>query len=222
MTPKRKKVQDYIIAKMQAMEASGANAERYKKMFNAMSDKEFDDWMKDIKSGEEILTFYAPAIKSHIKMEDLLKVARDVGVNLFTRLKLWDEPTQSYYITPHKYLVLQLPVRRMSQFVDHKLSVAEGDSRIDMLSGQVTKPDKGSAHSQLEAQALYARGLDKTNLELIKFRGGDVTAFAEYKRELEETGKTTIGKDTGSVARSAVVLDQFLSGMHIESNASGV
>lgn len=222
MTPKRKQVQEYILEHMNILDKSGSNSARYQEMFDAMSDKEFDDWMKEIREGNEVLFFYTANVKDKIKIEDLIAESHNVGVKLFTRLKLWDEPTQSYYITPHEYLMLTLPVRRLSQFVDHKLSVAEGDSRIDMLSGQVTKPDKGSTHSQTEAQALFARGLDKTNLELIKYRGGDTNAFAEYKRELEETGRATIGKDTGSIARSAVVLDQFLSGMHIESNASGV
>lgn len=222
MTPKRKQVQEYILEHMNILDKSGSNSARYQEMFDAMSDKEFDDWMNEIRDGNEVLFFYTANVKDKIKIEDLIAESHNVGVKLFTRLKLWDEPTQSYYITPHEYLMLTLPVRRLSQFVDHKLSVAEGDSRIDMLSGQVTKPDKGSTHSQTEAQALFARGLDKTNLELIKYRGGDTNAFAEYKRELEETGRATIGKDTGSIARSAVVLDQFLSGMHIESNASGV
>ena len=222
MTPKRKQVQDYIIEHMSKLEKTKKNAKRYTEMFAKMTDADFDAWMKDIKNGEEILTFYAPAVLSEVKIEELLKEAKAVGVKLFTRLKLWDEPTQKYYITSHEYLVLDLPVRRASQYVDHKLSVAEGDSRIDMLSGQVAKPDKGSSHSQVEAQALFARGLDKTNLELIKYRGGDVTAFAEFKRELEETGQASIKRDTDSIARSAVVLDQFLAGMHIESNASGV
>ena len=222
MTPKRKQVQEYILEHMNILDKSGSNSARYQEMFDAMSDKEFDDWMKEIREGNEVLFFYTANVKDKIKIEDLIAESHNVGVKLFTRLRLWDEPTQSYYITPHEYLMVTLPVRRLSQFVDHKLSVAEGDSRIDMLSGQVTKPDKGSTHSQTEAQALFARGLDKTNLELIKYRGGDTNAFAEYKRELEETGRATIGKDTGSIARSAVVLDQFLSGMHIESNASGV
>lgn len=222
MNAKRKKVEEYIQKCMLGMEPSGENADRYKKMFAEMNDTEFDQWMKDIRSGDEVLTFYAPAVLSKVKMGNLLKVAKSLGVKIFTRLKLWDEPEQKYYLTQHEYCVLKLPVRRMSQFVDHKLSVAEGDSRIDMLSGQVAKPDKAGAHSQVEAQALFARGLDKTNLELIKYRGGDTTAFAEFKRELEETGRTSIGRNTGSIARSAVVLDQYLAGMHIESNASGV
>ena len=57
---------------------------------------------------------------------------------------------------------------------------------------------------------------------MIKFRGGDVVAFSEFKRELEEQGSTSIGRETGSLVRSAVVLDVLFSGMHIESNASGV
>lgn len=57
---------------------------------------------------------------------------------------------------------------------------------------------------------------------MTKFRGGDVVAFGEFKRELEEHGSATIAQDTGSVARSAVTLDVLYSGMHIEANASGM
>ena len=55
----------------------------------------------------------------------------------------------------------------------------------------------------------------------MKYRGGDVTAFAEYKRQLEEQGSTNISQETGSVPRSAVVLDSLFEGIMIQSNASG-
>lgn len=50
----------------------------------------------------------------------------------------------------------------------------------------------------------------------------DVVAFAEFKRELEETGTTTVDRDTGTKVRSAVTLDVLYSGILIESNASGM
>ena len=149
-------------------------------------------------------------------------MAKELGIKMFERIKMWDNATQSYYLTPYEYMIIDIPIRRMSQFHDHKLSVAEGDSKIDMLSGQVVKPDKAGSISQVEIQTLYGSSLDKTILELIKYRGGDVTAFAEYKRELEETGRVSIGRDTNSVPRSAVVVDVFMSGMHIHTNVSGM
>lgn len=222
MNEKRKKAQDFILKHISAVDPSGKNTERYKKKFAAMSDKEFDDYMWALREKNEVIYFYAANMVDTIKIPDLIAAAKGLGIKLFERIRMWDEPTQSYYLTPHEYFIIKIPVRRMSQFVDHKLSVGEGDKKIDLLSGQVVKPDKGNSLSQVEIQALYARGLEHTIKEMIKFRGGDVVAFAEYKRELEETGTTTIDKETGSVVRSAVILDVLMSGMHIESNASGV
>lgn len=222
MTEKRKKTQEFIISNMKKADPSGKNAARYTEMFAAMSDKAFDDFMVRLRDKKDVLVVYSANMVDKIDMSKLIVLAKEVGVELFERIRLWDDATQTYYLSPNKYCILQLAVRRMSQFVDHKLSVAEGDTRIDLLTGQVAKPDKAGSISQVEIQSLYAKGLENTIIELIKYRGGDVTAFAEFKRELEETGKTTIGRDTGSVVRSAVVLDVLLSGMHIESNASGL
>lgn len=221
MNAKRKAVQDYILKYLKMMEPTGKNVKLYENKFKEISDARFDEWMKYIRDGKCVLSVYVP-IGVKINIDDLLKTAKELGIKLSTRLKFWDDTTGTYYTTAHEYVVLELPIRRMAQFIDHKLSVPEGDSHVDLLSGQVMKPDKAGGLNQTEVQALYARGLTNTILELIKYRGGDVTALAEYNRELEETGRTTIGRDTGSVVRSAVILDVLYSGMHIETNASGI
>lgn len=222
MTPKRKKVEEYLYKYFAKIDPTGKNVEHYKKVFASWDDKQFDYWMQCLKEKKAILNFYTPNQVVTPKIDQLVATAKELGIKIFHRLKLWDAPTQTYYVTQHEYMVLTLPLRRMSQFVDHKLSVPEGDSRIDLLSGQVVKPDQAGSLSQIETQTLYARGLTKTITELVKYRGGDVTAFAEYKRELEEQGKTTVARETGTIARSAVVVDVMYSGLQLESNASGV
>ena len=221
MNAKRKEIEAYILKYIAEMDKSGNNTKKYQDMFKNMDDKSFDTWMKNLRDHKDVLIFWIPAMKVNPKVSDLLAVCKKLNINLFHRLKLWDPPTQSYYLTPLKFLVVDIPCRRMSQYVDHKLSVPEGDSKIDLLTGQVMKPDQAGSISQTEIQALYARGLTKTIKELLKYRGGDVTAFAEYKRQLEEQGSTTISQDTGSVPRSAVVLDSLFEGIMIQSNASG-
>lgn len=218
MNAKRKQVEEYILRTIDSMDLSHENTGRYREFFKSLTDKEFDEWMKNLRDKKEVLTFYVPPLGKTTSIDRLVKTAKSIDLQLFSRLKLWDSVTNSYYLTPNKYLVLKLPIRRMSQFVDHKLSVPEGDSRIDLLTGQVVKPDKAGGLSQVEVQALYARNLKDTIRELIKYRGGDVVAFGDYKRELEETGTTSIGKDNGSAVRSAVILQVLLSGAHIESN----
>jgi hypothetical protein len=222
MNKKRQAIQQYLIKYYKKIESSGKNAIKMQAFFDSMTDTDFDEWMKSLKNHDEVLSLEVPALNVKVSMDNLLGVAKELKVELFSRLKLWDAPTQSYYLTPKKYCILTLPIRRMSQFVDHKLAVPESDSKIDHLTGQVMKPDQANSISQIEVQSLYARGLKSTILELIKYRGGDVSAFAEYKRELEEQGNTTIARETGSINRSAVVLDVYFSGMMLETNASGV
>lgn len=222
MNERRKKTQEYICAKFKKLDPTGRESKRYADFFATLNDKQFDEFMQDIRDGKEVLVFYHANAQDECYLDQWKETAKELGVKLFERLKLWDMATQSYYLTPLEYMILDIPVRRMSQFQDHKLSVAEGDSKIDMLTGQVIKPDKAGSIAQTEVQALYAHGLTKTITELLKYRGGDITAFAEYKRELEETGQTIVSRDTHSVPRSAVTLDVLMSGMHIESNASGV
>lgn len=220
MTPKRKKVQEYILNHIKKIDQTKTNDNynRYKELFDKMSDKDFDDYMHRLKNGDENIYYINCTMRDNVDVTTLINYAKEVGVKLFEKVKLWDNVTNTQYLTPNEAMILQLPVRRVSQFIDHKLSVPEGDSKIDLLSGQVVKPDQAASLSQIETQTLYTRGLENTIIELIKYRGGDVVAFGEYKRELEETGQTTVGRDTGSVARSAVVMGVYFNGMHIETN----
>lgn len=226
MTPKqkamRKKIEAYVIEHMNYMDPSKKNGKRYEEFFSGLSDAEFDKWMRDLKEGKDVLIFYSANIEDKVKIENLVAETHRLKLKLFEKLRIWDDVTQKYYLTPNEYFVAPQIVRRFSQFADHKLSVPESDKRIDMLTGQVVKPDQAAGITLPEVQSLYGRGLNKTLLELLKFRGGDVTALAEYKRELEETGATSIGKETGSIVRSAVILDVFFSGAHIQTNASGM
>lgn len=222
MNDNRKAAEKYLLDALAKIDKSGKNVDRYKKLFASMSDKEFNEYVDTIDKGNDVVAFYTANMTDKLKLEDLLKAAKELGVELFERIRVYDNSTDTYYLTPHKCCVIEVPVRRMSQFVDHKISVPEGDSRIDMLTGQVVQEDKAASLSQVEVQTLFARGMKSTILELIKFRGGDVVAFGEYKRELEEIGKSSVTPDGSSIPRSAAVLDVLLSGMQIESNASGV
>lgn len=221
MNPKRKAVEEYLYKYLDGVDPSGLNLKKYKETFSKMSDQDFDAWMHYLKDGEDVLSVEVPNLVVRQDIDKLTDLCKALGIQLFTRLKLWDEPTQSYYTTTNDYIMLKLPIRRQSQFLDHKLSVPEGDSKIDNLSGQVIKPDQANSLCQTEVQALYARGLNATIMELIKYRGGDVSAFAEYKRSLEEQGHATIANDTNSITRAVVIFDVFFSGMQLKTNAAG-
>ena len=224
MNEKRKKAQEYILKSFELIDQTKDkhNLKRYKEKFEKMSDKEFDEYMHRLKNKEEQIYYINTTLKDNADDNKLKEDCKKLGIKLFEKVRMWDAVTKTYYWTPDPCLILLLPIRRVSQFVDHKLSVPEGDKKIDLLSGQVLKPDQAASLSQVEIQCLYSHGLTNSIMELIKYRGGDTVAFGEYKRELEETGTTSTSKDTGSVVRSAVVLGVYYNGMHMETNITNV
>jgi hypothetical protein len=218
-TDKRKLVEEKILSIMKTIDPGLTNYNRYEEMFKNMSDEEFDIFMNDLKEGKIKLTLLTPNLKVYIKQEDLLKAADDLGLELFERLRFKDKATGKYFLTPNKYLITKLPVRRTRQFLMHKLSIAENDKRIDALTGQVTSDDKASSISYPEAQLMYARGLNNCITEFMKVRGGDIHAFATFKQQLEETGSVQMNTlDQNTLPRSAVVLSAVLKSMYFDNN----
>lgn len=215
----RKKVEELILDTIKTMEPEGTNYERYKKIFSAMSDAQFDTYMKELRDGKRKLTFLAPNMKVVLKHENLFKAAEKVNAEIFSRITYRDPITGIKYTPPDPVTILTLPIRRTRQYLHHGLSVAEGDSRVEVMSGQVTKPDQASKFSFPEMQLLYGRGMTKTITEFMKIRGGDINAYANFKQQLEETGsfsQDTLDPDT--MARSVMIAHLTLKVLGLDNN----
>ena len=130
MTPKRKKVTEGILKRIGAIiPDDDTNVKILREKFDAMSDKEFEDYirkLKPIKTAEDIvnrewLPFYVPNLSKHrVSIARNYRLARDMGRSLEHRLVMTDPSTGLQYVTPHSYPVLDLPVRRQAQTVAKK------------------------------------------------------------------------------------------------------
>lgn len=219
MIEKRKKAQEYILKHISMMDPSGKNTERYEKMFKKMSDKDFDTYMERIRKGEQKFFVYTPNMENNLDIDNLLKTADALNIKLLERLKLWDSSTKKYYTTANDYLVVNLPIRRLKQYLQDKISVPDSDSKTDAYSGQVIKPDKGSSISGVEMQTMISKGLHNSIAELTNVRGGNIAAYADFKAELEETGEGSLQTAAeNSRPRSAVVAGAYLTAMMLENN----
>lgn len=219
MTPKRKKAEEYILKIMKEMEPGGTNHNRYKEMFASMSDKDFDAYMHDLKAGKKKLICYAPNMKVTLQSPDLLKAAKTVDAELFTKVTFHDEVTGLKYTTPDEILILKLPIRRTRQYLKHGISVPDSDSKIDALTGQVIKPDQASRFSFVEMQILYGRGMTNTITEFMKVRGGDIHAYAQFKQSLEEMGECQLQSlDPDTLPRCVMTTSLLLKSMCIDNN----
>lgn len=222
MAGKNRKAAEAVVLKwVGKIDPSGKNTKMYEDMFATMTDAQFDNWMTAIEQGKDYVSVIADNnTGSRITTDNNLKVAKEMGVHLFQRLWLTDSVTGVKYLTPVRYLVLDLPVRRQIQTLVNKVSIPEDNKHIDELTNQPTGPSKGSAISFPELQVLYAQGLDASIQELVKFRGGDEKGMAAMDKSIIETGGVSLEalRQLGTRAKATETLSVLLKGMHFDNN----
>jgi ASC-1-like (ASCH) protein len=218
MASKRKALISYVQS-LSGIDPNGTNVKRYVDMFTNMSDKELTTFMTNMREGRVQFNFSVPNMTKRISLDQILATAKKVDVKLFDYVWFYDKELKTHYRSRHKLPILRLPLRRMQQFLDKKLSVPDSDRRIDMITGQVTGKDRASSVTAPEIQALSAKGLKNTLNELVTVRGGDINAYGSFRAMLEETGSASLKNiPGGSVSRTAQVASVLLAGMHIDSN----
>lgn len=215
----RKKIEAKIIKIVTVEDPSGYNAALYHKRFASMSDDQFYAWMLDLQKEKVEIPLYEPPLKVSLQISDLRDAADMLGVKLFEPLRMWDSANQRYFVTANQYAVFEMPVRRLSQSLMHKMSVPDGDRVVNPITGQVTKPDKGASLSLPEIQTMDSKDLHVCLSEMFNVRGGKLQAYAAMRASLEETGSASLREvDTDSPVRSAVSAQSMLRAMHIDGN----
>ena len=220
ISEKRKLVEAHILKYIDMLEPSGTNTKLYEELFKSLNDNDFDQLMSDVRDKKrKLVVLYVPNMKINLKLANIFKVADEIGLEIFERINLIDEATGRKYLTPHKYMVVRLPVRRLKQLLMSKISIPEGDSKTDTFTGQVIAPDKGSSISAVESQVILSKGLTVSMMELLNVRGGNTEAYSNMKSQLQETGRASLNEiDTDSRVRSSVVLSTYLRSMLLDNN----
>ena len=216
----RARIQRMVAEAMDKLDPSGDNTRRWNGFFGKLDDKGFTRFMQYLKDKKVAVNIIMPNIKKPLKIKDLLDAAKVVGLKTSHRLWMPDRTRPGKkYLTNEKYLVLTLPIRRAQQEWDKKLSVPSRDKRIDALTGQVASDDRACAISAPEIQSLNVRGLHNVLSELVRVRGGDVAAYGDMNRQLQENGEARLSAlDPRTRARAGVIAHILLEGMMIENN----
>jgi len=216
---KREQVESYILDLMDQVDPTGKNTERYKLLFKGLNGKQFDEFMHHLKQKDTQISVVLPNLSSDITSDSAIAIAKKRKVPVFAKVVFKDQKTGRAYTTKYEHLILTLPVRRLSQYLFHKISLPESDSHVNPVSGQVIPPDKGAALSAIETQMLVSKGLETSIIELVKIRAGDVNAYKAMKYQIEETGEVSLADVpmTGR-PRSAITAQMYLHAMGINSN----
>lgn len=193
MAGNRKAAIAYILENLEAILPGNSDTPRYKAFLEAMSDKDFDAYMKDLKSGDKYITLTAPNFgKTNLSLERNLALGEKLGLDFFQRLWIEGDEDTPTMLTPIKYLVVKQPLRLASQRLAKKMSIPKTQRVVNTLTGQPTGESKGASVSYPELRVCAAMGLENSMIELMKYRGGDARGGAAMSASLLRTGRANL------------------------------
>lgn len=220
MAGNRKAAQAVILKWIEALLPGSKNTQIYQELFAAMSDKQFAEFMSKIEDGSARLAIIAPNLEGpKLSIERNLALAKQLDHEFFERIWIDKGDDVPPYLSPIKYLVVDLPLRRQAQLLVKKISIPEDNRSVDDYTGQPTGKSKGSKISYPETQIMAALDLDASLTEMLKYRGGDVQGFNAMNNAIAKTGGVSlkaIEPQAGKV-KSTQTLSTLLKCMHLEN-----
>lgn len=221
MAKNRQAATEFILKNLEALLPGNSDVPRYKAYLEGLTDKEFEDYMVALKTGEKYLTLTAPNFgKTNLDLERNFKLADKLGVKFFHRLWIEGDGDTPSYLTPIEYLVVKLPFRLASQRIAKKMSIPKSQRVINTLTGQPTGESKGASISFPELRVCAAMGLENSMVELMKYRGGDVRGGSAINASLVRTGRASLKTlaHFASGVESSNTLRTFLNCIHLKAN----
>lgn len=213
MTPaQRKEIEGIILTYVDKIDPSGLNTNMYKEIFKTLDDQGLKKLI------EKRIMIYAPN-NSPVQIDSNrnIKIAKELGHDFYQQLWLTDPKTGACSLTQYEHMVIELPVRRQSQMIDKKISIAEHNRTIDKLTGQPTGDSKGSSFSFPQTYVMFAKGYDATLKELMRVRGGDSKAAQVIDRQIRQTGHSSQEFEGSAKTRvkSTKTLGAIFTAMHL-------
>lgn len=216
----REKATAFILKYLDKILPGTQDVAQHKAFLEGLSDKAFEEYMTDLRSGKKYVTITAPNYgKVNLDLERNKKVADELGVKLFHRLWMPATERTPAYLTPNEYFVCKLPVRVASQRLLKKMSIPQSQKTINTLTGQATGASKGASISHPELRVCAAMGLEASMIELLKYRGGDGRGYAALSSSLMKTGKANLKSLSyfASGVESTNTIKTYLTSAHLKN-----
>jgi len=214
----RKKTEDLCL-KFIGKIGNQKDVERYKKLFKSMSNKDFDNFMKNLKNGKMTLRVIEPNGSDSIPTIDTyFKIMRELGYEPFQRVKEKIPGTDKYTYSNVKDLCLYVPIKRLAQHTIKKMSIPKHSKSRDSLTGQVTNKSRSTKITQKELGIFKANGYDAAVQELMMARTGDLSGENALMAFIEKYGEASLA-DIGRYTegrQSTKSLNAYFKAMHLD------
>lgn len=214
----RKAAEANLIKWMNRMDPSGINGKLYQKMLPRLSDNQL------IELCENYPPLYCPPngpVKLDLK--NLLKIGEELGHVWRQRVWLYDQTTGIRSLSKYKHFHADTVVRRQTQHIEDKQSMAVHTNSIDTLTGQVSGKSKTSSFSFPQAFEHFGKGEKYAMIEVLVHRGGNLDAGRALDRQIRATGSGSLNFEGSQNTRTTatVTLGGLLRGQHLGSTLLG-
>lgn len=192
----RKEIEDLVYKVFDALDPSGMNTAKYKKILTAMSEEQFAKWLKGfLEDDNEQFCYDLVEFQTKLDYSNAEKAAEVLGIPLLEYLYLphLTRDKNNIICTKEKCLVGYLNIKRTQQMVQKKNGLSMGGEQRSALTGQVINDDKNSKSSDLEGSLMIGLGMDNLVKELYGPRGDDLTMDRQMQKQIETRGYVTLG-----------------------------
>lgn len=218
----RKKVEAWVLSVINQIDPSGTNGKIYQeKVFGPMSDKDFDQYIQDLKSGKRFSVIYAPNYGPvKLSLERNIKVGEKMGHSFWERIWIEGKPDVPSQLSPIPAFVIFTRIRRQAQLITKGVSVPKNMRTINVLTGQPTGESQSAKISMPELQLCASAGMLKSMEELMKYRGGDSRGGAALHGMLVRYGRSSLSalKPFSSGVESTNYINALFTAAHIGTN----
>lgn len=171
ISKRRKAFMDHLTKCMNLLDPTGENARIYQEKFDAMSDAQFDKYIREFFANDKD-NFYLEIIEYErdLTIEAIQKCADYMKVPLLERIALpyLTEDEDNVIVTPYPVPVGYIHDKRMPQTLMKKSAGSTTIQKRSAITGQVTGTDKNARNSDLET---YSMAAIKANYGLAEFMG---------------------------------------------------
>ncbi len=173
------------------LDPTGANSKRYKRELDAMTDEQFDRWVRTVFSKDDV-TLYWETIEyeREAKIENIKKAADAIGVPLYEKVAVpyLDADPNVVPVSPVEVPVGFIHMKRMPQTIHHKNSGSTSIDKRNSKTNQVTGADKNGRNTDVETFDLVAYGAKYSLAEFLNPRADDEKRKAQMYERIDRDG----------------------------------
>ena len=217
----RKKAEEYMLKVVKDGDPTGRTHTLVKEQLAKMDDKRFHEFVQRVKAGKEFIPLIVDVEYDKVMDNDkALDLCDKYGVKIMQRFWYRHPVTGVKVLSNYEIPFIHMPVRRQIETLMNKISVAEDNTRNDVLTGQPI--DGASAITQPESLVYLEKGgdLDANLIEKLKYRGGDIEGGRLFDQSLIETGRVSTSQlyeQHNTTTRVVQTADIYLTSAHYET-----